>query len=179
MARQIGYGRAWRNAAALTRQHSQLQAIGCAALYGDEAKGSATFRPGLDAAIGALSAGDCLAVVSLARLAWREDELRQIILAVQARHAHLRSLSEDFDTRSPSSVFQTIRALQAFADAVRQDREGEALGGADPRTIPVAAEALARAIASVEDGSTTAEQASAALGISRATFYRRWSQAAA
>lgn len=177
-SRLVGYGRAWRDAPLLLRQYSRLRAAGCVEVYGDETKGSSTFHPALAHAIGGLSRGDCLVVACLSHLAWREDELRAVVAAIEARGAHLRSLEGDFDTRTPSSVFQTLRALHTFAEAVRRARDVEACAG-DPRSIPVAPDALAKAIAEVEAGTATANQAATALGISRATFYRRRSRVTA
>lgn len=177
-SRQIGYGRAWRDEALLLRQYSQLRAAGCVEVYGDDTKGSSTFHPALADAISRLSAGDCLVVACLSHLAWREDELRAVVAAIEARGGHLRSLAGDFDTRASSTVFQTLRALHTFAEAVRRARDMEAIAG-DPRSIPLAPDALAKAIAEVDSGTVTADQAASALGISRATFYRRRSRVTA
>lgn len=170
----VGYARAHRHAEGLEAQLGALRDAGAARLYSDDAKGAAIIRPGLQAAIAGLSAGDCLAVVSLDRLAWREDGLREVLAAVAGRHAHIRSLSEDFDTRSPSDIFGVMRALDAFADRVRLARavEAQPTGGIDHRQrIEPAAWAQMRP--RIESGEVTPAQAAKALGVARSTILRR------
>lgn len=170
----VGYARAHRHAECLEAQLDALRDAGAARLYSDDAKGAAIIRPGLQAAIAGLSAGECLAVVSLDRLAWREDGLREVLAAVAGRHAHIRSLTEDFDTRSSSDIFGVMRALDAFADRVRLARAVEArpTGGIDHRQrIEPAAWAVMRP--RIESGEVTPAQAAKALGVARSTILRR------
>lgn len=175
----VGYARAHRDAAALGAQLEALGRLGAVRLYRDDAKGAAAIRPGLDAALGALSPGDCLAVVSLDRLAWREADLRAVIAAVAARHGHLWSIAEDFDTRSSSDIFSLVRAFDAFAEGVRVAREAEAdRRGADNR-LRISPEAWAEADSKLENGELTTAQAAKALGVARSTVWRRQQSVAA
>ena len=170
---RIGYARDCGGGPRLSRLIARREAAGCGQVFSDAASGSASLRPGLDAALAALSPGAVLAVDSLALLTWREDGLREILFAVEAVGAHLVADAEGLDTRREGSVFDLARTMAAFAANVRAARQAEAKAGRPDRRCRISDEAWAEWRPRIVSGEVSVAEAAIALSVKRSTLYRR------
>lgn len=166
----VGYARVYARPSAYAAEVKTLQRVGCARVFGDEVSGPAVIRSGLEQALADLRQGDCLVVISLERLAWRHDDLIDLLSAVAQRQAGIRSLMDGLDTRS-ADTDTFIRALARYAGDVAASRAIEA-GRSDPRQklTPLMVASARTALAS---GVKTVPQIAAELGVNRSTLYRR------
>lgn len=169
----VGYARAFNHASSLDGQAEALAAVGAAKVFCENVKGAAVIRPALDALLADLAPGECVVVASLDRLAWREDELRQVIEAINAKRGHLWSLAEGLDTRTPTDAFKIMRALEAFSSGVRLAREAESRPPQKDRRQKIEDTAWAAAFKRLSAGEITPAQVARSLGVARSTITRR------
>jgi DNA invertase Pin-like site-specific DNA recombinase len=98
----IGYARVSTDGQSLQSQTEALRLAGCARLYSEKQSGAYTERPQLQKAIAALTAGDCLMVCKLDRLARSTRDLLNTLDAIGKAGASFRSLSDQWaDTTTP------------------------------------------------------------------------------
>jgi len=111
----IGYARVSTKKQNPGAQRSLLKRDGCASVFCETRSGASRKCPELDRAIGRLKPGDALVVFKIDRLARNLEHLVAIIKDVLGKGAHLRSISEGVDTRTPAGRF-AVRMLGALAE---------------------------------------------------------------
>lgn len=132
----IGYARVSTDDQNLGLQQDALCKAGCGRIFEDQgASGAVRARPGLDAAINALVAGDVLVVWRLDRLGRSLAHLISVIDDLAARGIGFRSLTESFDARSSSGrlVFHMMAALAEFERELIAERTCAGLEAARAR----------------------------------------------
>lgn len=113
----IGYARVSTADQKLDLQIDALNKAGCEGLYKDEGiSGSKQERPGLDACLASLKAGDVLVVYKLDRLGRSLEHVMRLTEEFKERGVEFKSLSEGFDTTTPAGkmLFHIIGALAQF-----------------------------------------------------------------
>lgn len=179
-----GYARVSTDDQDLALQLDALKQAGCADehLFTDKISGAKTERPGLDACVKALQAGDTLLVWRLDRLGRSMPHLVTLVQQLRERSIGFRSLCDgaiDTTTASGELVFNIFSALAQFERRLIQERTRAGLKAArargktggrkplsanDPRVI------MAKTLNDDKslDISTICKQ----MKISRSTFYR-------
>src|SRR6476619_6177201 len=184
---KIGYARVSTAHQSLDQQMDALTAAGVDAnrVYTDKLSGTSTRqqRPGLAALLDYAREGDAIVVVGIDRLGRNAAEVMQTIRDLGERGIVLRSLREGIDTsnatgRMVAGVLASLAELElelgrerrAAAREARRAR-GQSIGR--PKKLDDKKAALAQRMhASGESAGTIA----AALGVSRATVYRVFSE---
>ncbi|HYN79065.1 MAG: recombinase family protein [Planctomycetes bacterium] len=191
MAKLVGYARVSTEDQDVALQRDALQAAGCRTewIFIDKASGARTQRPGLDACLGVLEAGDTLVVWRLDRLGRSMPHLVTLIQELLGKGIAFRSLCDGvIDTTSASGelIFHIFSALAQFERRLIQERTKAGLSAArargrkggrrpttadDPRVKTAQRMYAGRAL--------SVKQICKTLAISRATFYRYLAVAAA
>jgi len=97
-----GYARVSTDGQTLQARTDALHSAGCARIFAEKISGAYSDRPQLAKALSALSAGDCLVVCKLDRLARSTRDLLNTLDAVGKAGATFRSLSDQWaDTTTP------------------------------------------------------------------------------
>ena len=138
MGRLIGYARVSTADQDLQLQIKALQRAGChdAWIFRDIASGARTARPGLEACVHALAAGDTLVVWRLDRLGRSMAHLVTVIDELLRRQVGFRSLGDgaiDTTTASGELVFHIFSALAQFERRLIQERTRAGLAAARAR----------------------------------------------
>jgi DNA invertase Pin-like site-specific DNA recombinase len=138
MGRLIGYARVSTTDQDLSLQLDALQHAGCHPdqIFRDTASGARTARPGLEACVQALAAGDTLVVWRLDRLGRSMPHLVTMIAALLERQVGFRSLCDgaiDTTTASGELVFYIFSALAQFERRLIQERTRAGLAAARAR----------------------------------------------
>ena len=180
--RTIGYARVSTAAQDLRLQLDALSAAECEPVFTDQASGAKSKRPGLDACVEELKAGDTLVVWRLDRLGRSMPHLVGLVEELLQRGVGFRSLQDghiDTTTASGELMFHVFSSLAQFERRLIQERTTAGLSaarargrlggrrpitGADPRVQ--AAKRLN------QDRSLGIDEICQTLGISRSTFYR-------
>lgn len=179
----IGYARVSTLDQTLALQRDALTTAGCIQLFTDTMSGTRERRPGLDAALSHLRAGDTLVVWRLDRLGRSLKHLIETVQALEQRGVGFKSLTEQIDTTTPGGtlIFHVFGALAQFERALIAERTQAGLAAArargrqggrprgttryDPKKL-----ALAQQLATDPQRSIT--EICQTLGIARTTFYR-------
>lgn len=179
----IGYARVSTLDQTLALQRDALTTAGCIQLFTDTMSGTRERRPGLDAALSHLRAGDTLVVWRLDRLGRSLKHLIETVQALEQRGVGFKSLTEQIDTTTPGGtlIFHVFGALAQFERALIVERTQAGLAAArargrqggrprgatryDPKKL-----ALAQQLATDPQRSIT--EICQTLGIARTTFYR-------
>src|SRR5918997_3263976 len=122
-------------------------------LYVDKASGARDDRPGLEACLAFLKAGDVLVVWKLDRLGRSLSHLLAIVADLKARGVAFRSLTEQMDTTTPHGelLFSIFGALAQYERALIRERVTAGLaaarrrgrrGGRPPAIAPEKAEQI-------------------------------------
>jgi hypothetical protein len=90
----IGYARVSTDGQSLQLQTQALHAAGCARIFAEKISGAYSDRPQLAKALAALTAGDCLVVCKLDRLARSTRDLLNTLDAIGKAGATFRSLAD-------------------------------------------------------------------------------------
>ena len=166
-------------------QRDALVAAGVApnAIYEDQASCKRAERPGLEACLKALRAGDTLVVWKLDRLGRDLRHLVNTVADLNERGVGFKVLSGQgaaIDTMTPAGrlVFAVFAALAEFEQSLISERTRAGLAsarargrkGGRPQTMTVAKVQLARAAMGQPD--THVAELCRELGISRQTLYR-------
>jgi DNA invertase Pin-like site-specific DNA recombinase len=101
----IGYARFSTDDQSSTPQIDALKQAGCSRVFTDKVGGARADRPGLEAALAHLRAGDTLVVWKLDRLGRNIKGLVDLVNSLQERGVHFRSLTDRIDTDSPAGPF--------------------------------------------------------------------------
>ena len=104
-------------------------------LHTDKASGARDDRPGLNACLDYLTAGDTLVVWKLDRLGRSLPHLLSIVTDLKARGVAFRSLTEQMDTATPHGelLFSIFGALAQYERALTRERVVAGLAAAKRR----------------------------------------------
>lgn len=128
--RRFGYSRVSTAEQNLDLQLDALKRAGCEKIFRDKVSGKRRDRIGLDRALAVLGEGDRLIVWKLDRLGRSFNHLCTIAEQIQAKGAHLVSITEGIDTSS--SIGEVIyRLMSVFADFERSLIVERTLAGLD------------------------------------------------
>ncbi|KVU93626.1 recombinase family protein [Burkholderia ubonensis] len=122
---KVGYARVSTEEQHLDLQISALKGCGCDVIFSDQGiSGVCSDRPGLKAALDAISDGSTLVVWRLDRLGRSISHLIQIITQLGETGVEFVSLTECIDTGSPVGrfTFHMIAALAEFERALISER---------------------------------------------------------
>ena len=98
----VGYARVSTADQDLTLQTDALTKAGCEKLFTDKVSGAKLKRPGLTEALNFVRAGDTLVIWKLDRLGRSIGGLIELAADLSARKIDFRSLTDGFDTATPS-----------------------------------------------------------------------------
>lgn len=177
---KVGYARVSTKDQVLDLQMDALNKAGCDAVYKDEGiSGSKTTRPGLDACLASLKAGDCLVVYKLDRLGRSLEHVMLLLKEFESRGVDFKSLSEGFDTTTPAGklLFHVIGALAQFERELIRERVVDGLEAAKAngtklgRRFSISPEYRTQAVNLYNSGVSFGE-IGRQLGISRASAHR-------
>jgi len=124
----IGYARVSTTGQTLDAQLHQLREAGAEKVFKETASGARSDRPALRQALAALEAGDVLTLTRLDRLARSTRDLLNIVEAIDARGARMRSIADPWaDTTTPSGrlILTVLGGLAEFERALIRERTGE------------------------------------------------------
>lgn len=116
----IGYARVSTREQNLDAQVARLKAAGCCRIYTEKISGAAGTRPGWEACLETLRAGDVLAVVRVDRLGRRLAELVRTLDELRELGVNVRALEEGLDTSAAGGRF-AFTIVAALAEKVRSD----------------------------------------------------------
>src|SRR5215467_2668912 len=91
-----GYARVSTDGQTLQGQTEALHSAGCARIFAEKISGAYSDRPQLAKALSALTAGDCLVVCKLDRLARSTRDLLNTLATISERGASFKSLSDSW-----------------------------------------------------------------------------------
>lgn len=187
MAKLIGYARVSTRAQSTDRQIADLLAAGVRRddLYSDTgASGARAKRPGLDAALAALEAGDTLVIATLDRLGRSTQNMFALAEDIRGRDAGLRVLNlggGEVDTTSPmgAMIFTVMAGLAQMELDIKRERINDsvtkrrAAGGDLGGRRQTITDGRIRYAQTLITKGEPATRVARELGMSRATLYRR------
>ena len=184
-AQRIGYARVSTEDQSLALQLDALKKAGCDRVFTDKLGGARSDRPGLNAALSHVRAGDALVVWKLDRLGRSVKSLVDLVNTFEARGVHFKSLTDGIDTKTPAGrfFFHVMASLAQMERelVVERTRAGLAIarqlgrvGGRKRRMTENKVKAARRLLA---DG-TPPRDVAQNLGVSVPTLYR-WLPASA
>ncbi|MDN5893606.1 recombinase family protein [Corynebacterium variabile] len=181
----VGYARVSTADQNLDRQTDRLTAAGAQRFFTDTITGSTRDRPGLDAALSYLRAGDTLTVVSMDRLARSLRDLHTLVDELTASGVRVQFLQEGqtySDDPSPSSrlLLSMLGAVAEFERSIIRERQADGIARAKARGVykgraPVPDEKIEHARELIAQGIPKARVARD-LGISRSSLYKYLSE---
>lgn len=178
----IGYARVSTADQDLSLQTDALTAAGCEKLFTDKASGAGVRRPGLEDALAFLRAEDTLVVWKLDRLGRSIQGLIALAADLSQREVHFRSLTDGFDTSTPSGrlLFHVLASVAEMERELVRERtmaglaaaraKGAGQGGRKPAMTPDMLDTARKLLAA---GDTPAKVAKL-LQVGRSTFYRHF-----
>jgi DNA invertase Pin-like site-specific DNA recombinase len=182
--RSIGYARVSKYDQDLNLQIDALEKGGCRRdrIFVDKVSGTRSQRPGLEACLKGLKAGDVLLVWRLDRLGRSMTHLVHLIEQLRDRGVGFRSLGDgaiDTTTASGELVFHIFSALAQFERRLIQERTKAGLAAARARGRKGGRRPIGSHDPRVRTAQTMHQDKTMAvgdicktLGISRSTFYR-------
>ena len=184
MGRTIGYARVSTAEQDVSLQLDALRQAGCAEeqIFLDVASGTYTTRPGLEACLQVVTAGDTLVVWRLDRLGRSMLHLVTVMAELGQRQVGFRSLCDgalDTTTATGELVFHMFSALAQFERRLIQERTRAGLAAARARgkhggrqALRADAPQVRMAYTLSRDPTLTVREICQHLRIARATFYR-------
>jgi len=176
----VGYARVSTGDQTLDLQKDALAAAACGQVFTDVTSGAKSSRPGLDAALAYVRAGDTLAVWRLDRLGRSLQHLIETVSGLEARGVGFRSLTEAIDTTTSGGklIFHIFASLAEFERALIQERTNAGLAaarargrmGGRPNKLTSKQVELARRMHA--DRQTDVATICQTLGITKSTLYR-------
>ncbi|KVD59170.1 DNA resolvase [Burkholderia ubonensis] len=133
---KIGYARVSTEEQNLQLQIDALSQAGCATIFSDQGISGTDFsRPGLDAALAKLSAGDSLVVWRLDRLGRSLSKLVDLVNHLAAKRVDFVSIMEAINTTSSGGllIFHMMAALAEFERSLISERTRAGLAAARAR----------------------------------------------
>ena len=177
----VGYARVSTQDQNLELQRDALTKAACDRIFTEVIGGSRSERTGLQEALNILRAGDTLVVWRLDRPGRSLKHLIDIVNQLREMDVGFRSLQESIDTTTSGGklIFHMFGALAEFErDVIRERtqaglRAARARGrqGGRPRALDDTKLAMVRAM--YEERKLLPDDICKAMGISRATLYRR------
>lgn len=177
----VGYARVSTADQNLDRQTDQLTTAGARRIFTDTITGSTRDRPGLEATLSYLRAGDTLTVVSMDRLARSLRDLHTLVDELTTSGVQVQFLQEGqtySDDPSPSSqlLLSMLGAVAEFERSIIRERQADGIARAKARGVykgraPVPDEKIGRARELISQGIPKARVARD-LGISRSSLYK-------
>jgi DNA invertase Pin-like site-specific DNA recombinase len=116
----IGYARVSTREQNLDSQLVRLRELQCCRIYAEKVSGASGSRPGWEALLSELRAGDQVCVVRIDRMGRKLSELVKSIEAIRELGAHVRSVEESIDTSQRGGRF-AFDMVSVFAQKVRDD----------------------------------------------------------
>lgn len=178
----FGYARVSTEDQLLNLQTDALTKAGVAneQIYHEQVSGVKTKRPQLTECLRSMREGDVLIVWRLDRLGRSVPELIRIMVDLEKRGIQFKSLSEAIDTTTVAGkmVFHMLAAFAEFERNLISERTKAGLkaararghrGGRPPKVTP---KKLKIVKALLGDPTVTMQEASEAIGVSRAAVYR-------
>lgn len=178
---KIGYARASTDDQSLALQRDALAAAGCAEVFEDQGiSGVTARRPGLDAAMARIGAGDVLVVLKPDRLGRSLPHLIDVVRQLGERGAGFASMSEAIDTTTAGGklIFHIMGALAEFERSLIVERVTAGIAAAKKRGKHVGRprkltpEQVAHAREAIASGIQTAAGMAALLGVDHSTLWR-------
>lgn len=178
----IGYARVSTAEQDLALQTDALTKAGCERVFTDRASGVKADRPALAEALGFLRAGDTLVIWKLDRLGRSIQGLIELAADLSARKIDFRSLTDGFDTSTPSgrllfhilaSVAEMERELikeRTIAGLAAARARGVKGGGRKPVMTPDKLDTARKLLAAGDSPARVAK----VLNVGRSTFYRHF-----
>ncbi|WP_366917299.1 recombinase family protein [Corynebacterium variabile] len=176
----IGYARVSSPQQNLDRQTIRLTAAGAQKLFTDTVSGSRRDRPGLDAAVEYLRAGDTLLVASMDRLARSLVDLHTLVDELTTNGITVTFLQEGQSySANPSPtgklLLGMLGAVAEFERSIIRERQAEGIARAKARGVykgrtPIPPDKIDRARELIAQGVPKARVARD-LGISRSALY--------
>jgi DNA invertase Pin-like site-specific DNA recombinase len=182
--RLLGYARVSTTDQDLTLQLDALTRHGCPqkAIFVDKASSARAQRPGLEACLATLQAGDVLVVWRLDRLGRSMSHLVILVEQLRERGIGFRSICDgviDTTTASGELIFNLFSALAQFEQRLIQERTRAGLSAARARgrkggrkPLPPTAPKVLTAKKMYQDRSVEVRDICQTLRISRSTLYR-------
>ncbi|MGP5623207.1 recombinase family protein [Candidatus Corynebacterium faecigallinarum] len=177
----VGYARVSSAEQNLDRQLDQLDNAGAQRIFTDTVSGSTRDRPGLEAAVDYLRAGDTLLVVSMDRLARSLVDLHTLVDELTTARVTVHFLQEGqtySSTPSPTGklLLSMLGAVAEFERSIIHERQAEGIARAKARGAykgrkPIPEEKITQALQLIEQGVPKARVARD-LGISRSSLYK-------
>lgn len=184
MSHLVGYARVSTDEQQVSLQLDALKQAGCSEerIFIDKASGARADRPGLEACLKTLQAGDTLLVWRLDRLGRSMPHLVMLVEDLLARKVAFRSICDgaiDTTTASGELVFNIFSSLAQFERRLIQERTKAGLSAARARGKKGGRKPIAANDAKVktakrmhQNQELEIDQICRMLKISRATFYR-------
>jgi len=177
---QVGYARISTSDQDPALQLDALAKAGCERVFTDRASGALDRRPELDQLLNYLRPDDVLVVWKLDRLGRNLRHLIGLIEDLNERGIGFRSLTEGFDTTTPSGklLFSLIGAIGEFERSLIRERTRAGLEaarargrkGGRPQLMTEEKQRLARQL--YDSGEHSVSSIASVLGVSRRTLYR-------
>ncbi|QVN23003.1 recombinase family protein [Burkholderia pyrrocinia] len=136
----IGYARVSTVEQSLGLQMDALTRAGCDTIFTDEGiSGSDFSRPGLDATLAKLSAGDTLMVWRLDRLGRSLRKLIDLVTHLDSRSIQFASITESINTNSSGGmlIFHLMASLAQFERSLISERTRAGMASARARGKPI------------------------------------------
>ncbi|MDX2358565.1 recombinase family protein [Dietzia sp. PP-33] len=178
---RVGYARVSTADQSLDSQLDALRDAGCGIVYTDHGvSGTTTTRPGLDAALAHLRAGDVFTVVRLDRLGRTTKHLIATVEQFEADGVQFASLTEGIDTTTPAGrmMFTVLCAVAQMERDLIAERTRAGLdaarargrkGGRKPALTPRQVEQVRRMR---HEQDATLEEIADTFNVSRSTIIR-------
>lgn len=182
----VGYARTStvEQEAGLEAQIAELQSLGCTKVFAEHVSSVDAQRPELRAALEWCREGDTFIVTRPDRLARSVTDLMRIIEDLKARKIAIRILSLGVDTSSATGtlVVQVMGAVSQFERSVMLERQKVGVAKAKAAgkyrgRAPTARAKTSEVLRLKAEGKTVAQIAQT-VGISRASVYRAFAEAA-
>jgi DNA invertase Pin-like site-specific DNA recombinase len=116
----IGYARVSTREQNLDAQLLRLRELKCCRIYAEKVSGHKGARPGWEALLSELRAGDVVCVLRIDRMGRKLSELVRSVETIRDHGAHVRSVEESIDTSQRGGRF-AFDMVSVFAQKVRDD----------------------------------------------------------
>ena len=173
----IGYARVSTSDQNPALQLDALNAAGCTEIFEEVRSGADNRRPVLRKCLGRLRRGDTLVVWKLDRLARTTIRLFIIVQKLQRKGIEFKCMTQPIDTTSAAGklVFAVFAAIAEFEREMIRERVTAGLKAAKARGIRPGPASSFDGRLELEPGESMAD-AARALGVNRATIYRKLDQ---
>ena len=181
----VGYARTStaEQMAGLEAQVAELEAIGCTKIFQEHVSSVDAQRPALTSALEWSREGDTFIVTRPDRLARSVSDLLKIVEDLKARKVTVRIMSMGVDTSTATGtlILQMLAAVAEFERNIMLERQKAGIAKAKSEgrykgRVPTARIRTPEVLRLKAEGKTVAQIAEA-VGISRASVYRAFSEA--